>query len=304
MGVISTAFLGNALVDVDIYEGDLSTILENQNITMEQYTSDPDIRTKVNSQHLNDLIQTAVAQTDNKNQALLMVAHSYRNGKDMMGSYKLMMQAGSLTDNVQDDKDFAFGIVDSYYSGDTTKLDSGFPRISIAANTNNQSTLLKVIKNSGAGTTEDLTQQLNTLTSLEPEKYVSINVSGRVVQGLNPNYTKWQKNKTILETKIAGSEILDDKHKSWDGTNWKPSQAEFEDVKLMIRAQHFSEGKVAGSINDPYSQLVEKFKKTSGFSQEGMTFMSYINPLDRRNNKIEAKNLQNFYNFLRKELQQ
>ena len=118
------------------------------------------------------------------------------------------------------------------------------------------------------------------------------------------NYTKWQKNKTILETKIAGSEILDDKHKSWDGTNWKPSQAEFEDVKLMIRAQHFSEGKVAGSINDPYSQLVEKFKKTSGFSQEGMTFMSYINPLDRRNNKIEAKNLQNFYNFLRKELQQ
>ena len=72
----------------------------------------------------------------------------------------------------------------------------------------------------------------------------------------------------------------------------------------MIRAQHFSEGKVAGSINDPYSQLVEKFKKTSGFSQEGMTFMSYILPGDNRNNRIEAKNQQNFYNFLRKELQQ
>tara|TARA_A100000171_G_scaffold40557_1_gene40947 strand:+ start:1127 stop:4378 length:3252 start_codon:yes stop_codon:yes gene_type:complete len=304
MGAISTAFLGNALVDVDIYEGDLSTILENQNITMEQYTSDPDIRTKVNSQHLNDLIQTAVAQTDNKNQALLMVAHSYRNGKDMMGSYKLMMQAGSLTDNVQDDKDFAFGIVDSYYSGDTTKLDGGFPRVSIAANTNNQSTLTKVIQNSGAGTTEDLTQQLNSLNSLEPEKYVSINVSGRVVQGLNPLYTKWQKKKTIIESRIAGQEILSDKHKSWDGTNWKPSQLEFEDVKLMIRAQHFSEGKVAGAINDPYSKLVEKFKKTSGFSQEGMTFMSYILPGDNRNNRIEAKNQQNFYNFLRKELQQ
>jgi hypothetical protein len=72
----------------------------------------------------------------------------------------------------------------------------------------------------------------------------------------------------------------------------------------MIRSQHFSEGKVAGAINDPYLKLVEKFKKTSGFSQKGMTFMSYINPFDKRNTRIEAKNQQNFYNFLRKELQQ
>ena len=120
----------------------------------------------------------------------------------------------------------------------------------------------------------------------------------------NPDYVKWQKNKTILEQKIEGSKILSDDHKSWDGANWKPSQSEFETVKLMIRSQHFSEGKVAGSVNDPYLKLVEKFKKTSGFSQEGMTFMSYINPFDKRNSRIEAKNLQNFYNFLRKELQQ
>ena len=305
MGVISTAFLGNALVDVDINDKDLSNILQSQNVTMEQYTTDPDIRTKVNSKHLNDLIQTAVAQTDNKNQAILMVAHAYRNGKDMMSGYKLMMQAGSLTDNIQDDKDFAFGVLNSYYSGDTTKLDAGFPRISIAANTNTKSTLNKVIKNSGAGTTENLTQQLATLTSLEPEdQYVEVESGMGTLTIQNPDYVKWQKNKTILEQKIAGSEILSDKHKSWDGTNWKPSQSEFEDVKLMIRSQHFSEGKVANSVNDPYLKLVEKFKKTSGFSQEGMTFMSYINPLDRRNSRIEAKNLQNFYNFLRKELQQ
>ena len=305
MGVVSTAFLGNALVDVDINDKDLSNILQSQNVTMEQYTTDPDIRTKVNSKHLNDLIQTAVAQTDNKNQAILMVAHAYRNGKDMMSGYKLMMQAGSLTDNIQDDKDFAFGVLNSYYSGDTTKLDAGFPRISIAANTNTKSTLNKVIKNSGAGTTENLTQQLATLTSLEPEdQYVEVESGMGTLTIQNPDYVKWQKNKTILEQKIAGSEILSDKHKSWDGTNWKPSQSEFEDVKLMIRSQHFSEGKVANSVNDPYLKLVEKFKKTSGFSQEGMTFMSYINPFDKRNSRIEAKNLQNFYNFLRKELQQ
>ena len=305
MGVISTAFLGNALVDVDINDKDLSNILQSQNVTMEQYTTDPDIRTKVNSKHLNDLIQTAVAQTDNKNQAILMVAHAYRNGKDMMSGYKLMMQAGSLTDNIQDDKDFAFGVLNSYYSGDTTKLDGGFPRISIAANTNNKSTLNKVIKNSGAGTTEDLTQQLATLTSLEPEdQYVEVESGMGTLTIQNPDYVKWQKNKTILEQKIEGSKILDDKHKSWDGTNWNPSQSEFETVKLMIRSQHFSEGKVAGATNDPYLKLVEKFKKTSDFSQEGMTFMSYINPFDRRNSRIEAKNLQNFYNFVRKELQQ
>ena len=305
MGVISTAFLGNALVDVDINDKDLSNILQSQNVTMEQYTTDPDIRTKVNSKHLNDLIQTAVAQTDNKNQAILMVAHAYRNGKDMMSGYKLMMQAGSLTDNIQDDKDFAFGVLNSYYSGDTTKLDAGFPRISIAANTNTKSTLNKVIKNSGAGTTQDLTEQLATLTSLEPEdKYIEVESGVGTLTIQNPDYVKWQKNKTILEQKIEGSKILDDKHKSWDGTNWKPSQSEFETVKLMIRSQHFSENKVAGANNDPYLKLVEKFKKTSGFSQEGMTFMSYINPLDRRNSRIEAKNLQNFYNFLRKELQQ
>jgi hypothetical protein len=305
MGVVSTAFLGNALVDVDINDKDLSNILQSQNVTMEQYTTDPDIRTKVNSKHLNDLIQTAVAQTDNKNQAILMVAHAYRNGKDMMSGYKLMMQAGSLTDNIQDDKDFAFGVLNSYYSGDTTKLDAGFPRISMAANTNNKSTLDKVIKNSGAGTIEDLTQQQATLTSLEPEdRYVKVESGMGTLTIQNPDYVKWQKNKTILEQKIAGSEILSDKHKSWDGTNWKPTQAEFETVKLMIRSQHFSEGKVAGAINDPYLKLVEKFKKTSGFSQEGMTFMSYINPFDKRNTRIEAKNQQNFYNFLRKELQQ
>ena len=184
-------------------------------------------------------------------------------------------------------------------------IDAGFPRISIAANTNTKSTLNKVIKNSGAGTTEDLTQQLATLTSLEPEdQYVEVESGMGTLTIQNPDYVKWQKNKTILEQKIAGSEILSDKHKSWDGTNWKPSQSEFETVKLMIRSQHFSEGKVAGSVNDPYLKLVEKFKKTSGFSQEGMTFMSYINPLDKRNSRIEAKNLQNFYNFLRKELQQ
>ena len=150
-----------------------------------------------------------------------------------MSGYKLMMQAGSLTDNIQDDKDFAFGVLNSYYSGDTTKLDAGFPRISIAANTNNKSTLNKVIKNSGAGTTEDLTQQLATLTSLEPEdQYVEVESGMGTLTIQNPDYVKWQKNKTILEQKIEGSKILDDKHKSWDGTNWKPSQSELSLIHI------------------------------------------------------------------------
>ena len=130
-----------------------------------------------------------------------------------------------MTDNIQDDKDFAFGVLNSYYSGDTTKLDGGFPRISIAANTNNKSTLNKVIQNSGAGTTEDLTQQLATLTSLEPEdQYVKVESGMGTLTIQNPEYVNWQKNKTILEQKIEGSKILSDDHKSWDGTNWKPTQ--------------------------------------------------------------------------------
>ncbi len=306
MGAISTAYVNNSLYNVPINESDLVNILNEKGITMEDYNSNPDLIQKIRSEHINNLIVTAVGTTDNKNEAILKVAYAFKNGTDSMGDYKKMMTNNSLTDKIIDDKDFSFGVLNSYYSGDTSNLSDGFPSMNIPAVENRGTTLTKFLKESGRGNVEELTTQLTTLNSLEPEKTVKINVGGRIVDGQNPDYVKWQKQKTIIESRIDGKTILSDDHKSWDGKNWKPDFNDLATVKLMIRSQHFADNKVAGSINDPYSLLVAKFKASKDYTLADKTnelgFFSLLNPFDQRLNKVERDNRQRFYNFLRKEL--
>ena len=140
-----------------------------------------------------------------------------------MGQYKSMMTNNSLTDKIMDDKDFSFGILNSYYSGDTSNLSDGFPSMNIAAVEEKDTSLNKFIKESGVGNLEQLNTDLKTINNLEPEKYIKINFSGEIIETQNPAHVNWQKHKTLIENKIAGRKILSDDHESWDGKNWKPN---------------------------------------------------------------------------------
>ena len=308
MGAISTAYIANSLYNVPINEGDLVKILNEKGISMEDYNSNVELKEKIRGEYINDLIVTAVGTTDNKNEAILKVAYSFKNGKENMGQYKSMMTNNSLTDKIMDDKDFSFGILNSYYSGDTSNLSDGFPSMNIAAVEQRGTSLEKYIKESGTGSVEDLNTQLKTINNLEPEKYVKINFSGEIIETQNPQHVKWEKHKTLIENKIAGKTILSDDHKSWDGTNWKPSVDDLATIKLMIRTPHFNQGKVANSLDDPYNLLVQKFQKENpNYSKyqdtlSDLGFLSVLNPFDDRASVAEKKMRQEFYNFLRKEL--
>jgi len=306
MGAISTAYIANSLYNVPINEGDLVKILNEKGINMEDYNSNVELKEKIRGEYINDLIVTAVGTTDNKNEAILKVAYSFKNGKENMGQYKSMMTNNSLTDKIMDDKDFSFGILNSYYSGDTSNLSDGFPSMNIAAVEQRGTSLEKYIKESGTGSVEDLNTQLKTINNLEPEKYVKVNFSGEIIQTQNPEHVKWEKHKTLIENKIAGQTILSDDHKSWDGTNWKPSVDDLATIKLMIRTPHFNQGKVANSLDDPYNALIQKFQKQDkyAFSKtiDELGFLSVINPFDDRAVVAEREMKQRFYNFLRKEL--
>jgi len=306
MGAISTAYIANSLYNVPINENDLVAILNDKGISMEDYNSDVQLKEKIRGEYINDLIQTAVGTTDNKNEAILKVAYSFKNGKENMSQYKSMMTNNSLTDKIMDDKDFSFSILNSYYSGDTSNLSDGFPAMSIAAVEQRGSSLVKFIKESGTGNLEQLNTDLKTLNSLEPEKYVKMNFSGQIIEGKNPEHVKWEKHKTLIENKIAGKEVLSDDHKSWDGTNWKPSFEDLATIKLMVRAGHFNEGKVANSLDDPYNALIAKFQKQDNYAFsktiDELGFLSVLNPFDDRAVVAEKEMKQRFYNFLRKEL--
>ena len=306
MGAISTAYIANSLYNVPINEGDLTKILNEKGINMEDYNSNVELKEKIRGEYINDLIVTAVGTTDNKNEAILKVAYSFKNGKENMGQYKSMMTNNSLTDKIMDDKDFSFGILNSYYSGDTSNLSDGFPSMNIAAVEQKGTSLEKYIKESGTGNLEDLNTQLKTINNLEPEKYVKVNFSGEIIQTQNPVHVKWQKHKTLIENKIAGQTILSDDHKSWDGTNWKPSFDDLATIKLMVRSQHFNDGKVADSLDDPYNALIAKFQKQDNYAFsktiDELGFLSVLNPFDDRAVVAEKEMKQRFYNFLRKEL--
>ena len=308
MGAISTAYVANSLYNVPINENDLVKILNEKGITMEEYNSDVELKEKIRGEYINDLIVTAVGTTDNKNEAILKVAYSFKNGKENMSQYNSMMTNNSLTDKIMDDKDFSFGILNSYYSGDTSNLSDGFPSMNIATVEERGTTLSKFIKESGVGNVEQLNADLKTINNLEPETHIKINFSGEILNTPNPEHVKWKKHKTLIENKIAGQTILSDDHKSWDGKNWKPTFDDLAAIKLMVRTPHLNDGKVANSLNDPYILLVDKFKKENpNYSKyqdtlSDLGFLSVLNPFDDRSTVAEKKIRQEFYNFLRKEL--
>jgi DNA-directed RNA polymerase subunit F len=122
LGAVDLNTLTNSIVvniESPIYEGDLDLVLAREGIEVSEYENDALVREKVHRLQVNHLLKQAVSQTNDKNQAILMVATGMRFGEGSMNDYG----EGSIYDNVDNDKaDYAFDVLDGYYSGDTSKL--------------------------------------------------------------------------------------------------------------------------------------------------------------------------------------
>ena len=122
LGAVDLNTLTNSIVvniESPIFEGDLESVLAREGIEVSEYENDALVREKVHRLQVNHLLKQAVSQTNDKNQAILMVATGMRFGEGSMNDYG----EGSIYDNVDNDKaDYAFDVLDGYYSGDTSKL--------------------------------------------------------------------------------------------------------------------------------------------------------------------------------------
>lgn len=122
LGAIDLNTLANSIVvniENPVFEGDLISVLEREGIDKGDYDNDALVREKVHRLQINHLLKQAVSQTNDKNQAILMVATGMRFGEGSMNDYG----EGSIYDNIDNDKsDYAFDVLDGYYSGDTSKL--------------------------------------------------------------------------------------------------------------------------------------------------------------------------------------
>lgn len=122
IGAIDLNTLLNASVinmEQAIPESDLDTVLERFNINKDDYLNDATLQEEVRRNQINYLLKEALKTTNDKNQAILMVATGMRFGEAEMNNYG----EGSIFDTVANDKsDYAYAVLDAYYSGDTSAL--------------------------------------------------------------------------------------------------------------------------------------------------------------------------------------
>ena len=122
LGAVDLNTLLNAnVVNIDqpIAESDLDTVLERFNINKEEYLNDATLQEDVRRKQINYLLKTALETTNDKNQAILMVATGMRFGEAEMNNYG----EGSIFDTRANDKsDYAYAVLDAYYSGDTSAV--------------------------------------------------------------------------------------------------------------------------------------------------------------------------------------
>ena len=122
MGAVDLNTLLNANViniDQPIAESDLDTVLERFNINKDEYLNDATLQEDVRRKQINYLLKTALETTNDKNQAILMVATGMRFGEAEMNNYG----EGSIFDTIDNQKaDYAYDVLDAYYSGDTSAV--------------------------------------------------------------------------------------------------------------------------------------------------------------------------------------
>ena len=177
MGAVDLNTLTNSVIvniESPIFEGDLDQVLTRFGYEKDKYDNSALIQEEVRRKQVNYLLKTALQTTKDKNQAILMVATGMRFGEGSMNDYG----EGSIYDNISNQKsDYAYSVLDAYYSGDTSKL----------IGTYSSDTLV-------TGQFRDLTKT-EAKYNLEPN-YVMENIVGNVK---NINLRDTAKNKAVLE---------------------------------------------------------------------------------------------------------
>ena len=177
LGAVDLNTLTNSVIvniESPIFEGDLDQVLTRFGYEKDKYDNSALIQEEVRRKQVNYLLKTALQTTNDKNQAILMVATGMRFGEGSMNDYG----EGSIYDNISNQKsDYAYSVLDAYYSGDTSKL----------IGTYSSDTLV-------TGQFRDLTKT-EAKYNLEPN-YVMENIVGNVK---NINLRDTAKNKAVLE---------------------------------------------------------------------------------------------------------
>ena len=177
LGAVDLNTLTNSVIvniESPIFEGDLDQVLTRFGYEKDKYDNSAFIQEEVRRKQVNYLLKTALQTTNDKNQAILMVATGMRFGEGSMNDYG----EGSIYDNISNQKsDYAYSVLDAYYSGDTSKL----------IGTYSSDTLV-------SGQFRDLTKT-EAKYNLEPN-YVMENIVGNVK---NINLRDTAKNKAVLE---------------------------------------------------------------------------------------------------------
>ena len=177
MGAVDLSTLTNSVIvniESPIFEGDLETVLDRFGYEKDEFDNNSLVQEEVRRKQINYLLKKSLETTKDKNQAILMVATGMRFGEGSMNDYG----EGSIYDDISNQKsDYAYSVLDAYYSGDTSKLIGTYSSDTI-----------------GAGQFRDLTK-VEAKYNLEPN-YVIENIVGNVK---NINLRDTNKNKAVLE---------------------------------------------------------------------------------------------------------
>jgi len=136
MGAIDLNTLLNANVisqhiDQPIANADLDNVLARFNVNKEDYLTDATLQEEVRRKQVDYLLKKALETTNDKNQAILMVATGMKFGEEEMSNYG----EGSIFDNIDGQKsDYAYAVLDAYYSGDTSALIGKYDEAKVSVN--------------------------------------------------------------------------------------------------------------------------------------------------------------------------
>ena len=280
MGAVDLNTLTNSVivnVDNPINAADLDGVLEREGINSENYENDAGLREEVHRKQVNYLLKKAVTLTNDKNTAILMVATGMRFGEASMMDYS----EGSIHDSINNQKsDYAFAVLDGYYSGDTSKLINTYSNDSIISSSTRGLTKTEqrldikpnfvvenILKNDiiDYKDIEGIDAQLAILENpdIKPEKFIKIKHAMGHSFKYNPIYNDWEKRVETLRT-VKG--VYDDLRK---GKSFETRPNRTYLLNILSRQYRFDKtGKQTGNevdlFNTPFYTINNSWMEQHG----------------------------------------
>ena len=302
MGAVDLNTLTNSVivnVDNPINAGDLDGVLEREGINLENYENDAGLREEVHRKQVNHLLKKAVTLTNDKNTAILMVATGMRFGEGSMMDYS----EGSIHDSINNQKsDYAFAVLDGYYSGDTSKLINTYSNDSLVSSSTRGLTKTEqrldikpnfvvenILKNDiiDYKDIEGIDAQLAILENpdIKPEKFIKIKHFMGHSFKYNPIYNDWEKRVETLQT-VKG--VYDDLRK---GKSFETRPNRTYLLNILSRQYRFDKtGKQTGNevdlFNTPFYTI-----NNSWMEQHGDKYIGANKKTIQQLNKQKDENL-------------